>query len=155
MINAAIVGLGWWGQVLTRSVNGKSSKVKVIKGYTRTPANAAEFVKELGIELHNNYDTLLADNDIDAVILATPHSSHVEQIKLAAEAKKHIYVEKPLALTLSETKEAISSARSSGVEIAVGFQRRGHPSMAAALGCLLYTSPSPRDGLLSRMPSSA
>ena len=144
MINAAIVGLGWWGQVLTRSVNGKSSKLKVTKGFTRTPDNAAEFVKELGVELHDNYDDLLADNDIDAVILATPHSSHVEQIKLAAAAKKHIYVEKTLALTLSETKEAISSARSSAVEIAVGFQRRGHPSMAAALGAV-------KDGQLGRI----
>ena len=135
MINAAIVGIGWWGQVLVRSVNN-SEKIKVSKGYTRTPGNAGEFIEEMGIKLHDIYEDLLTDDAIDAVILATPHSSHVEQIKLAADAKKHIYVEKPLALTLSETKDAISHARNAGVEICVGFQRRGHPSMVAALSAV-------------------
>ena len=143
MINAAIVGIGWWGQVLVRSVNN-SEKIKVSKGYTRTPGNAGEFIEEMGIKLHDSYEDLLTDDDIDAVILATPHSSHVEQIKLAADAKKHIYVEKPLALTLSETKDAISHARNAGVEICVGFQRRGHPSMVAALSAV-------RDGSLGRI----
>ena len=143
MIDAAIVGLGWWGQVLVRSVND-SQRLKVGKGYTRTPGNASQFVEETGIKLHDSYEDLLTDDDVDAVILATPHSSHVEQIKLAANAKKHIYIEKPLALTLSETKEAISYARDAGVEISVGFQRRGHPSMVAALSAV-------RDGSLGRI----
>ena len=143
MIDAAIVGIGWWGQVLVRSVNN-SEKIKVSKGYTRTPGNAGEFIEETGIKLHDSYEDLLTDDAIDAVILATPHSSHVEQIKLAANAKKHIYIEKPLALTLSETKEAISYARDAGVEISVGCQRRGHPSMVAALSAV-------RDGSLGRI----
>ena len=143
MIDAAIVGIGWWGQVLVRSVNN-SEKIKVSKGYTRTPGNAGEFIEEMGIKLHDSYEDLLTDDAIDAVILATPHSSHVEQIKLAADAKKHIYVEKPLALTLSETKDAISHARNAGIEICVGFQRRGHPSMVAALSAV-------RDGSLGRI----
>ena len=143
MIDAAIVGLGWWGQVLVRSVNN-SEKVKVSKGYTRTPGNAGQFVEETGIKLHDSYQDLLTDDDVDAVILATPHSSHVEQIKLAADAKKHIYIEKPLALTLSETKEAINCARDAGVEISVGFQRRGHPSLVAGLT-------AGRDGSLGRI----
>ncbi len=89
MIDAAIVGLGWWGQVLVRSVND-SQKIKVSKGYTRTPENAVQFVEETGIKLHDSYQDLLTDDDVDAVILATPHSSHVEQIRLAANAKKHM-----------------------------------------------------------------
>ena len=143
MINASIVGLGWWGQVLTRKIN-KSEKIRVNSGYTRTKENAIEFVEEMGIDLYDSYEQLLADEKIDAVIMATPHSSHVEQIKLAADAKKHIYVEKPIALTLPDTKEAIFSARDAGVEIAVGFQRRGHPSMVAALGAV-------KDGSLGRI----
>ena len=43
MLNCGIVGLGWWGQVLARSITG-SSKIKVVKGFTRTPSNAAEFI---------------------------------------------------------------------------------------------------------------
>ncbi|MEE3000878.1 MAG: Gfo/Idh/MocA family oxidoreductase [Pseudomonadota bacterium] len=132
MIKAGLVGFGWWGQVLARSVKN-SDKIKVTSGHTRTPSNADMFVKEMGINYHAAYENLLEDEDVDAVILATPHSVHVDQIKLAAQKGKHIYVEKPIALTLDETKISLESAKATGVEIAVGFQRRCHPSMVSAL----------------------
>jgi len=132
MIKAGVVGLGWWGQLLARSVND-SKKINITSGFTRTPSNASDFITETGIKLYKEYEQLLNDKSIDAIILATPHSMHVEQIKLAAEHKKHIYVEKPIALTLKETRTALEAARTAGVEIAVGFQRRCHPSMIAAL----------------------
>ena len=132
MIKAGLVGFGWWGQVLARSIKN-SDKISVTSGHTRTPSNADEFVKEMGINYHEAYEYLLEDKDVDAVILATPHSVHVDQIKLAAQKGKHIYVEKPIALTLDETKISLQSAKATGVEIAVGFQRRCHPSMVSAL----------------------
>ena len=132
MIKAGVVGLGWWGQLLARSVKD-SKKINITSGFTRTPSNASDFITETGIKLYKEYEQLLNDKSIDAIILATPHSMHVEQIKLAAEHKKHIYVEKPIALTLKETRTALEAARTAGVEIAVGFQRRCHPSMIAAL----------------------
>ena len=132
MIKAGVVGLGWWGQLLARSVND-SKKINITSGFTRTPSNASDFITETGIKLYKEYEQLLNDKSMDAIILATPHSMHVEQIKLAAEHKKHIYVEKPIALTLKETRTALEAARTAGVEIAVGFQRRCHPSMIAAL----------------------
>ena len=132
MIKAGVVGLGWWGQLLARSVKD-SKKINITSGFTRTPSNASDFITETGIKLYKEYEQLLNDKSIDAIILATPHSMHVEQIKLAAEHKKHIYVEKPIALTLKETRTALEAARAAGVEIAVGFQRRCHPSMIAAL----------------------
>ena len=135
MITAGIVGLGWWGQLLTRSIQN-SKKINVTSGYTRTASNASDFIAETGIKLYDEYELLLKDKDVDAIILATPHSMHVEQIKLAAVYKKHVYVEKPIALTLKETSVALEAARKAGVEIAVGFQRRCHPSMVAALNAV-------------------
>ena len=132
MIRAGVVGLGWWGQLLARSIKD-SKKINVTCGYTRTASNASDFISETGIKLYDSYEDLLKDKDIDAIILATPHSMHVDQIELAAKYKKHIYVEKPITLTLAETEKALTAARKAGVEIAVGFQRRCHPSMVAAL----------------------
>jgi len=143
MIKAGVVGLGWWGQLLTRSIKD-SKKINITSGFTRTPSNASDFIAETGIKLYEEYEQLLMDKDVDAIILATPHSMHVEQIKLAAEHKKHIYVEKPIALTLNETRTALEAARTAGVEIAVGFQRRCHPSMVAALDAV-------RDGKIGRI----
>ena len=135
MIRAGVVGLGWWGQLLARSIKD-SKKISVTCGYTRTASNASDFISETGIKLYNSYEDLLKDKDIDAIILATPHSMHVDQIELAAKYKKHIYVEKPITLTLEETEKALTAARKAGVEIAVGFQRRCHPSMVAALDAI-------------------
>ena len=92
MLNCGIVGLGWWGQVLARSITS-SSKIKVVKGFTRTPSNAAEFIEETKLEMCASYEAMLQEKSIEAVILATPHSMHLEQIKLAANAGKHIFVE--------------------------------------------------------------
>jgi predicted dehydrogenase len=143
MIKAGVVGLGWWGQLLARSIRD-SKKINITSGFTRTPSNVSDFIAETGIKLYEEYGQLLKDKDVDAIILATPHSMHVEQIKLAAEHKKHIYVEKPIALTLNETRTALEAARTAGVEIAVGFQRRCHPSMVAALDAV-------RDGKIGRI----
>lgn len=143
MITAGVVGLGWWGQLLTRSIKD-SKKIKITAGFTRTPSNALDFIAETGIELYEEYEQLLNDKNIDAIILATPHSTHVNQIKLAARNKKHIYVEKPIALTLKETRIALRAARQAGLEIAVGFQRRCHPSMVSAQNAV-------RDGNIGRI----
>ncbi len=143
MIKAGLVGLGWWGQVLAKSIKD-SNKITVSGGFTRTPSNASDFINESGINIYDSYASMLEDTGLDAIILATPHSLHVDQIKLAANSGKHIYVEKPIALTLQETRMSLDAARNAGVQIAVGFQRRCHPSMVSALTAV-------KDGSLGRI----
>src|SRR4051812_27712188 len=99
MIRAAIVGLGRWGQSLVRSIQGKSDDIRFVAGHTRTPGNAEAFCREQNIKL-TSYAEILANPEIDAVVIATPHSQHAEQVMQAAKAGKHIHVEKPLTLDL-------------------------------------------------------
>src|SRR5512146_1366298 len=98
MIRAAIVGMGLWGQNLVASVQGKSEFIRFVAGTTRTPAKAAEFAAKHGVRMAESYEQVLADREIDAVVLATPHSLHTAQIVAAAHAGKHVFVEKPLGL---------------------------------------------------------
>src|ERR1041384_620563 len=100
MLRAAIVGIGNWGQNLVRSVEG-SDTIRFVAGATRTPARAEEFCKRHGIALSGSYEELL-DSDVDAVVLTTPHSQHCAEIVAAAKARKHVFVEKPLGLSLEE-----------------------------------------------------
>ena len=72
---------------------------------------------------------MLADPNIDAVVLATPPSTHGEQAQRAAAAGKHVFVEKPFTLTADTARQAIAAAQEAGVVLAVGFNRRFHPSM--------------------------
>ncbi|MBT4699457.1 MAG: Gfo/Idh/MocA family oxidoreductase [Rhodospirillaceae bacterium] len=130
MINAAIYGIGRWGQNLVKSVQGKSDKINFAAAITRTPENHADFGSEMSLSIGDDYDAVLDDENIDAVVLATVHSHHAEQIKLAAGAGKHVFCEKPLALTKNDAEEAAQACAAAGVVLGVGFARRFLPAFA-------------------------
>lgn len=129
MIRAAIVGLGRWGRALVTSVNDRSDDIRFVSGHTRTRAKAEEFCAGKGVGLVDDFESILSDPDIDAVVLATPHSQHETQIKRAAAAGKHILVEKPITLDYASAKSAAAAAQKGGVMLAVGFCRRFHPAI--------------------------
>src|SRR5688500_10193194 len=129
MINAAIVGLGRWGQNLVNSVHGKSEAIRFVAGATRTVAKAADYAREKGFPLHDTYEKALADPKVDAVVLATPHTQHAKQIVAAARAGKHVFTEKPLALTLESARSAIGACTKAGVTLAVGYNWRFQPAL--------------------------
>ena len=103
------------------------------------------FAKQKGLRLTADYEAMLA-HDIDAVVLATPHSMHATQVMAAAAAKKHVYCEKPFTLTKREAEDAVAAVKKSGVTLAVGYNRRFHPEMtklrdmirAGELGTILH-----------------
>ena len=150
MIKAAIVGMGRWGQRLVDSVQGdgirSSDHIRFTKGYTRTASKVGEYASRRGIELVDSYAALLRDKDVDAVVLATPHSGHVQEVLKAAEAGKPVFVEKPLALTLEGAIRARRACERAGVVLAVGMNRRFFPAVremkrlasSGELGALLH-----------------
>lgn len=146
MLKAAIVGLGRWGQILVESVQGKSDAITFTAGITRTPAKAQEFTERHGLTLDTDYDAMLEDPAIDAVVLATPHQQHADQIVAAAAAGKHVFVEKPFTLTKASAEAAVAAARDAGIVLALGHNRRFLPSVkelksrmqSGALGTLLH-----------------
>jgi predicted dehydrogenase len=146
MINAAIVGLGWWGKTLVESA-ADSDAIRFVAGATRSVTPELEvFAKKHGFRLLADYDAVLGDRDINAVVLATPHSIHGAQVGAAAAAKKHVFCEKPFTLTKREAEEVVAAVRKAGVTLALGYNRRLHPEMvklrdmirAGELGTVLH-----------------
>lgn len=129
MLKAGLVGFGWWGKLLAKSLAEGSDKITITHTTTRAPEKIAAQAEALSIATAPDYDTMLADPEIGAVILATPHSAHLDQIRKAAAAGKHIFAEKPLALTAEDARAAYKAAQDAGVLLAVGHNRRFHPSM--------------------------
>jgi predicted dehydrogenase len=127
MLRAAIYGLGRWGNTLVESVKD-SEKFRFVKGISRTPENHQEFSEKTGVKVVSSYGRVLKDPEIDAVVLATPHSLHVKQIAQAARAGKHVFVEKPMTLTRKTAEKAIEACRAGGITLAVGFNRRHAPA---------------------------
>ncbi len=87
------------------------------------PENAARFAEPQGVPVQT-YDAVLADPSVDAVLITTPTPTHAALIVQAAEAGKHVFVEKPVAGTLEETERIVGVLERTGVQCQVGFQRR-------------------------------
>lgn len=129
MINAAIIGLGRWGQNLVNSIQGKSDKIRVTAGATRTVAKAADYARQQGFPLYDSYQKVLADPGITAVIVATPHTQRVEIITAAAKAGKHVFTEKPFTLNQRDADLCIKACADNKVTLAVGFNWRFQPAL--------------------------
>jgi predicted dehydrogenase len=129
MINAAIVGLGRWGRNLVDSIQNKSDKIRIVAGVTRTVEKAADYAKQQGFLLHDIYGKVLVSPRVDAVILATPHSQHAGQIIAAAKSGKHVFTEKPFALTRQDAEACVQTCASYQVTLAVGFNWRFQPAL--------------------------
>ena len=129
MLRAAIWGIGTWGQTLVDSVQGKSDLIRFTTGIARTPAKYAPFAASRGLALSADPSAVLADPAIDAVVIATANSRHAEHTRQAAEAGKHVLVEKPFGLTAGQAREAVAACRKAGVILGFGFNRRFLPSL--------------------------
>jgi predicted dehydrogenase len=122
-----IVGLGWWGGVLAASAR-KSGAAEVAGCFARSPEHRAAFAAKYGCRPFDTYQAMLADTEVDGVVIATPHSTHADLIEQAAAAGKHVFVEKPLALTVAEARRAIDATRRAGVTLQVGHNKRRQPA---------------------------
>src|SRR5262245_18180738 len=129
MINAAIVGLGWWGKTLVESAQG-SDFIRFVAGATRTVSPEVKaFADTHKLRLAERYEALLKDPNINAVVLCTAHSMHTPEVVAAAEVGKHVFCEKPFALTKSDAERAVDATRKAGVTLGLGYNRRFHPEM--------------------------
>jgi predicted dehydrogenase len=130
MINCAIVGLGRWGRNLVEAARGQTS-LKIIRAVETDIEHARGFCAEHHLDLTDNLHDVLGDQAIDAVLLVTPHSLHMDQVIVAAAAGKQIFCEKPLALYRDHAARMFGACRDAGVVLAVGHNRRFWPSMQA------------------------
>jgi predicted dehydrogenase len=111
-------------------VQQESSEIRFVAGTTRTKTPEVQaFSDAQKFTLADNYEALLANSKVDAVVLATPHSMHAQQVIAAAAAKKHVFCEKPFALTKESAQQAVSAMKSAGVTLGLGYNRRFHPEM--------------------------
>ena len=131
MLNAAIVGLGRWGQRLVDSVFTPPSKaIRFTHGVARTPDKVRDFCANRGLSLYGELGRALAEPAVGAVVLATPHSQHADQVIAAAKAGRHVFVEKPFTLDAASARAAAKACRDAGVILAFGHNRRFLPAMS-------------------------
>jgi predicted dehydrogenase len=132
-IRIGVVGTGrmgqWHARVIAEALPGTQ-----LAGIADVDRERAErLARAFGVERwHQHHQELLARADIDAVVIATPSSTHTEIVCDAARAGKPIFCEKPLALTIAETDRAIAAVAAAGVPLQIGFHYHFRPAYVAA-----------------------
>ena len=122
-----IIGPGAIAKDFRRGVlDSKTGELVAIA--TRDPGKAGLADKFPGARIVNGYDALLKDPGVDAIYIATPHPGHAEWAIKAAEAGKHVLVEKPLALSAFEVDAIHNAARKAGTFVGEAFMYRLHPA---------------------------
>jgi predicted dehydrogenase len=132
-VGIALIGMGWWGQKILNVLQAAPEDIRVVRAVEPNVETVRAICVEKDITLSANYADALADPKVDAVVLATPHSVHGEQIEAAVAAGKHVFCEKPLALTKAGAERAVALCRDAGLVLGMGHERRWEPPIAEML----------------------
>jgi predicted dehydrogenase len=126
-LRVACIGMGWWSDVLADAIL-RSGKLRILSCYTRSGEKRAAFAAKYGCRAAPSYEAILADSEVEAIINTTPNDAHFETTRAAATAGKHVFLDKPIANTVSHGRAITESCRKAGIVLALGYQRRreGH-----------------------------
>ncbi len=120
VVKVGVVGCGYWGPNLIRNLRqSPDCSLKVICDKSE---QRLKHMRKLhhDIATTNDYQELLQDAELDAIVVATPVRFHFEMAKAALMAGKHVFVEKPLARTVAEAEELVALAEQKGLTLMVG-----------------------------------
>jgi len=122
-LRVACIGMGWWSDVLADAIK-RSGKLKIVACYSRSEQKRQAFASKYGCRALPSYESVLADAEVEAIINTTPNDVHLETTRLAAAAGKHIFLDKPIANTVSDGRAITEICHKAGVVLALGYQRR-------------------------------
>jgi predicted dehydrogenase len=132
-VGIALVGMGWWGKKMLSVLEAAPADIRVVRAVEPNLETVRALCAEKGIALSADYADALRDPAVDAVVLATPHALHEAQIEAAVAAGKHVFCEKPLALTKAGAEKAVRLCREAGLVLGMGHERRWDPPIAVML----------------------
>lgn len=132
VVGVAVLGIGRAGMVHARNFAESVPGARLVAVYDVDRERADGVASELGVKGYSDLEKVLADKDVDAVVVTAPTFAHRGLVVAAAEAKKAILCEKPLALTLEEAEEMERAVQASGVTFVMGFMRRYDDSFKRA-----------------------
>lgn len=132
-VQVGLVGYGWWGKIIAKQISTSHllNLVAIVEvdESLRQQMATDPFLKD--VQVLSSFDAFLQINDLEAVILCTPHLQHADQIVSASRAGKHVFCEKPLCLTYTDAQRAIQSCEQHKRVLGIGHERRFEPSVIA------------------------
>ena len=127
-VSVAVVGLGWWGSNVIAGLQD-SNRLRVATGVDVDTEQCARVGEQFGISTTSSLAEALEDDDLQAVVLCSPHPRHLEQILQAAEAGKHVFCEKPFTVNSEDARTALAALEAAGLVAGIGHERRFEPAV--------------------------
>ena len=122
-INAAVVGYGFAGKCFHSYLIGLADGLNLYAISTRDPGRRAAAASDHDVKTYPNIDELLRDDNVDLVVIATPHDSHLELAEKSMDAGKHVVVDKAMCMNTAEADAMIEASKRNNVMLSV-FQNR-------------------------------
>src|SRR6185369_13397750 len=122
-MRVACLGMGWWSDVLADAIK-RSGKMTIAACFTRSEEKKQKFAAKYGCKAAASYEEILRDKSIEAIINTTPNGVHLETTRAAAEAGKHVFLDKPISNTVEDARALTAACRKAKVVLALGYQRR-------------------------------
>ena len=132
----AIIGLGMAVPPHAQSLIELQERVEVAAGYSPSEAHRAAFAERWGLPVVGDIEAIFANRTIDAVMVLTPPSTHLELTRRAVEAGKHVLLEKPVEITVERAEALVEAAEAAGVTLGIVLQHRFRPASMALSGLL-------------------
>jgi UDP-N-acetyl-2-amino-2-deoxyglucuronate dehydrogenase len=148
MKTIGIIGLGMASAPHARSLGDLKERVAVKAAFSPSAERRKAFADAYGLPVTDDMGALLADPSIDALLLLTPPSTHLDLVRQAASVGKHILLEKPLEISLERAEELVAVAEKTAVRLGIVLQHRFRP-VSAALAALI------REGRLGDIVSAS
>ncbi|WP_279482415.1 Gfo/Idh/MocA family oxidoreductase [Aureimonas sp. SK2] len=146
MTRVAIIGLGMAVKPHVAALHALRHRAEVAACYSPSPERRAAFAGTHGLPIADDLDAILADPSIEAVLVLTPPSTHLDLVRRAAAAGKHVLLEKPLEIDAGRARSLVEAAEGAGVRLGIVLQNRFRPSLEGARGLL-------REGTLGELVS--
>jgi UDP-N-acetyl-2-amino-2-deoxyglucuronate dehydrogenase len=136
-LRVGLIGIGWIGQHHGQNVIA-NPHAELAAVYNPSEEKAKIFLQRSGCRaaVCRSLEELLKRDDVEAVVIASPNAAHAEQAIAAAQAGKHIYLEKPMAITLEQCRRIAAAVRKAGVKLDMGYHRRLNPIVQYARGLI-------------------
>jgi len=122
-LRVAFIGIGWWSDVLADAAR-RSAEFEIASCYTRSEDKRRAFAAKYACHAAASYEEILADRTIEAIVNTTPNAAHLATTRMAAEAGKHVFLDKPIANSVAEGRQIARACEAAGVVLALGYQRR-------------------------------
>jgi predicted dehydrogenase len=122
-LRVAALGMGWWSDVLADAIQ-RSKELELVACFTRSEEKRRAFAARYNCRAAASYEEILKDPYIEAIVNTTPNNVHLETTQAAAEAGKHVFLDKPIANTVREARAIAEACERAGVVLALGYQRR-------------------------------